>query len=214
VADASIPYAITSVGVVASMLLLVPASLTVINLLQTMQGRWTLTFGPGAASFAVVAVVFLFAASLLEAIGALRVVDEFVGRTDWERGVFLWSAYGTFSFAAFAAAEHALPRILRRSWGGGFLSGAQLWLAFGGATIAGLALMGGGLAEAALLGQGTPFDAIDQGVLPYRAIAFAGFGMVALAGLAAMVNLFLMYTAGARTDYAMPGGSTATAAGH
>jgi cbb3-type cytochrome oxidase subunit 1 len=214
VADASIPYAITSVGVVASMLLLVPASLTVINLLQTMQGRWTLTFGPGAASFAVVAVVFLFAASLLEAIGALRVVDEFVGRTDWERGVFLWSAYGTFSFGAFAAAEHALPRILRRSWGGGFLSGAQLWLAFGGVTIAGLALMGGGLAEASLLGQGTPFDAIDQGLLPYRAIAFGGFGMVALAGLAAVVNLFLMYTAGARTDYAMPGGSTATAAGH
>ncbi|MGH2402172.1 MAG: cbb3-type cytochrome c oxidase subunit I [Candidatus Limnocylindria bacterium] len=214
IADVSIPYAITSVGVVASMLLLVPASLTVINLVQTMQGRWTLAFGTGAAAFALVSLAFLFAASLLDAIGALRAVDSFVGRTDWERGAFLWSGYGTFSFAAFALAEHALPRILRRSWGGGFLSGSQLWLAFGGVTIAGLALMGGGLAEASLLGQGTPIDAVDQGVLAYRALAFLGFGMVALASLASVVNLFLMYTAGARAEYTVPGGSTAAAAGH
>ncbi|HEX7195227.1 MAG TPA: cbb3-type cytochrome c oxidase subunit I [Candidatus Limnocylindria bacterium] len=214
VADPSIPYAITSVGVVASMLLLVPASLTVINLMQTMQGRWTLAFGTGAAAFALVSLAFLFAASLLEAIAALRVVDQLVGRTDWARGVFLWSTYGTFTFAAFALAEHALPRILRRSWGGNFLSGSQLWLAFAGVTVAGLALMGGGLAEGSLLGQGTAPDAVEQGVWAYRALAFLGFGMVALAGLAAVVNLFLMYTAGARAEYTVPGGSTAAAAGH
>ena len=134
VVDVSIPYAITSVGIVATMLLLAPAALTVVNLVQTMQGRWTLVFGAGAAAFAIVSLAFLFAASLLEAIGALRAVDQFVGGTDWDRGAFLWAAYGTFTFAAFALAEHALPRILRRSWGGGFLSGAQLWLAFGGVT--------------------------------------------------------------------------------
>jgi cbb3-type cytochrome oxidase subunit 1 len=196
------------------MLLLVPASLTVINLMQTMQGRWTLAFGTGAAAFALVSLAFLFAASLLEAIAALRVVDQLVGRTDWARGVFLWSTYGTFTFAAFALAEHALPRILRRSWGGNFLSGSQLWLAFAGVTVAGLALMGGGLAEGSLLGQGTAPDAVEQGVWAYRALAFLGFGMVALAGLAAVVNLFLMYTAGARAEYTVPGGSTAAAAGH
>ena len=137
------------------MLLLVPAALTVVNLVQTMQGRWTLVFGGGSAAFAIVSLAFLFAASLLEAIGALRAVDEFVGGTDWARGAFLWAAYGSFTFAAFALAEHALPRILRRSWGGGFLSGAQLWLAFGGVTVAGLALMGAGLAEGSLLAPGS-----------------------------------------------------------
>ena len=214
VVDVSIPYAITSVGIVATMLLLAPAALTVVNLVQTMQGRWTLVFGAGAAAFAIVSLAFLFAASLLEAIGALRAVDQVVGGTDWGRGAFLWAAYGTFTFAAFALAEHALPRILRRSWGGGFLSGAQLWLAFGGVTVAGLALMGAGLAEGSLLAEGTAPDAVDAGVMIYRAIVFIGVGMVALAGLAFLANLFLMYTSGEPAEYAVPGQSAPAAAGH
>ncbi|MBA3587657.1 MAG: hypothetical protein H0W41_08480 [Chloroflexi bacterium] len=81
-------------------------------------------------------------------------------------------------------------------------------------TVAGLALMGGGMAEASLLGQGTAPDAVGDMLLGYRAIAFAGFGMVALAGLSFLVNLFLMYTSGERVDYAVPGTSATAAAGH
>ncbi|MEO5985488.1 MAG: cbb3-type cytochrome c oxidase subunit I [Candidatus Limnocylindria bacterium] len=211
--DPAIPFFITSAGVVATILLLVPAALAVTNLAQTMHGRWTLVFGPGTASFAVVGLAFLFAATLLESIGALRAVDGLLGRTDWTRGVVLWTLFGTFSFAAFAMSEHAIPRILRRAWGGGFLSGAQLWLAFGGVTIAGLTLMGGGLAEGALVSQGTPPPDIASGVLVYRAVAFLGFGMVAMAGMALVVNLFLMYTSGQSADYTVPG-EAATAPGH
>ncbi|MGI9000013.1 MAG: cbb3-type cytochrome c oxidase subunit I [Candidatus Limnocylindria bacterium] len=213
-ADASIPYFITSVGIVATMLLLVPASLTVVHLAQSMQGRWTLVFGAGTTAFAIVSLAFLFGASLLEAIGALRTVDLAIGGTDWERGAFLWAAYGTFTFAAFALAEHALPRMLRRAWGGGFLSGAQLWLAFGGVTLAGLALMGGGMAEGSLRGQGTVLEEVGAQLLGYRAVAFLGFGMVALSGVAFLLNLFLMYTSGERADYAVPGQSATAPAGH
>lgn len=212
--DASVPYAITSLGIVASMLLLVPAALTVVNLVQTMQGRWTLVFGAGTAAFAIVSMAFLFGTTLLEAIASLRSVELLVGGTDWERGAFLWAAYGTFSFGAFALADHALPRILRRTWRGGFLSAAQLWLAFGGVTLAGLALMGGGMAEGSLLGQGTAPDAIGDGVMPYRALAFLSFGMVALAGLALLTNLFLMYTSGEPADYVVPGKTVVAATGH
>jgi cytochrome c oxidase cbb3-type subunit 1 len=212
--DVSIPYAITSLGIVATVLLLVPAALTAINLVQSMQGRWTLVFGLGTAAFAIVSLAFLFATSLLHAIGELRAVDELVGGTDWERGAFLWTAYGAFTLAALGLAEHALPRILKRAWGGGFLSGAELWLTFGGVTLAGLALMGGGMAEGSLLGQGTPPDAIGGTLLVYRAVALLGAGMVALAGLAFLTNLFLMYTSAERVDYVAPGPSPATAAGH
>jgi len=215
--DQSVPFAITSLGNVTTMLLLVPAALTVINLVQTMQGRWTLLFGSGAVPFAAISLAFLLGASLLDAIGSLRSVRLLIDGTDWERGAFLWAAYGAFTFAAFALAEHALPRILRRAWGGGVLSGAQLWLAFGGATVAGLALMGGGMAEGSLLAQGTAPDAVGEQLLIYRATAFLGFGMVALAGLAFVVNLFLMYTSGDPVEYTVPasGSTSATAAaGH
>ena len=212
--DASIPFAITSLGNVATMLLLVPAALTVINLVQTMSGRWTLLFGAGTVAFAAVALAFLLASSLLDAIGSLRSVHVLVGGTDWERGAFVWAAFGAFTFAAFALADHALPRILRRAWSGGLLAGAELWLAFGGATIAGLALMGGGMAEGSLLAQGTAPEAIIEGLLVYRAAALLGFGMVALAGLAFGVNLFLMYTAGEPAEYAVSGPTAAATAGH
>ena len=210
--DPSVPFIVTTLGGTATILLVVPALLTVGNLAATMSGRWTLLFGIGVAAFAAVSLVFLMGTSLLEAIGALRAVDARVSGTDWEDGVFIWATYGTFTLAAFALAEHAMPRILRRAWGGGLLSGAQLWLAFGGATIGGLALMGGGLAQAALIAGGATPDALSAELLIYRAIAFAGFGLVALSGIAMLVNMFLMYTTAEPAQYVAPVGSTSAPA--
>jgi cytochrome c oxidase cbb3-type subunit I len=212
--DPSIPFAVTSLGNVATMLLLVPASLTVVNLFQTIQGRWALLFGTGSVAFAAVSIAFLLAVSLLDAIGSLRMVDALVGATDWERGTFVWATYGTFTLATFALADHALPRVLRRDWSGGLLSAGMLWLTFGGATIAGLALMGGGLAEGSLLAQGTPPEDVAAGLLVYRAIALGGLGLLGLAGLAFLANLFLMYTSGRPAEYVAAGTVPATASGH
>jgi cytochrome c oxidase cbb3-type subunit I len=212
--DPSVPFIVTTLGGTTAILMIVPALLTVGNLAATMSGRWSLLFGIGVAAMAAVSLVFLTGTSLLEAIGALRAVDARVSGTDWEDGVFVWAMYGTFTLAAFALAEHAMPRILRRAWGGGFLSGAQLWLAFGGATIAGLALMGGGLAQAALIASGATPDVLAAELLIYRVIGFAGFGLVALAGLAMLVNMFLLYTTAEPAQYAAPVGSASAAASH
>jgi cytochrome c oxidase cbb3-type subunit 1 len=212
--DPSIPYLITLLGSVGTILLLVPAALTTVNLALSMRARWSLLFGAGALAFAATALAFLLAVSMLEALGALRSVDARVSGTEWELGVFIWAAYGAFTMAAFAIAEHALPRILRRAWGGGTLAGAQLWLAFGGATLAGLALMGGGLAEGAMLATGATPEDMDAALVLYRVPAFLGSGMVALAGLAMLVNIFLMYTSGEPAEYTVPGQTATAAAGH
>jgi cytochrome c oxidase cbb3-type subunit 1 len=212
--DPSIPYAVTTLGNVATMLLLVPASLTVVNLFQTLQGRWALLFGTGTVALAAVSIAFLWAVSLLDAIGSLRTVMTLVGATDWERGAWTWATYGAFTLAAFALADHALPRVLRRDWSGGLLSAGMLWLTFAGATIAGLALMGGGLAEGSFRAQGTPAADIAAGLLVYRGVALAGIGLVALGGLAFLANLFLMYTSGRPAEYVAPGAVPAAASGH
>lgn len=212
--DTSIPAWITNIGAVATMLLLVPVLLTVTNLVMTMQGRWMLLFGAGTASLALISLAFLLATSLLGAIGSLRSVQLFVGGTDWELGLMLWAAYGAFTFAAFALADHALPRILHRAWRANAVSRAQLWLAFGGVAIAGVALLGGGLAEASFLRSATPPDQIAAGLLPYRVAAFAAFGLVALAGLAHLVNLFLLYTTAEPEQYVVPGQVAPAVAAH
>jgi cytochrome c oxidase cbb3-type subunit I len=212
--DPSVPYAITSVGAVATMLLLVPAALTTVNLALSMRGRWTLLFGTGPLAFAAISLAFLLSTGLLAAIGTLDPVSAAVGGTDWERGVLLWVTYGTFTFAAFALSEHALPRLLRRAWGSGPLAGAKLWLTFGGVTIAGLALMASGLAEGSLRAAGAAPDVMTASLLLYRVPALIGFGLVALAGLAMLVDLFLMYTSGEPVEYTVPGQPTVAATGH
>ena len=213
VADASVPYAVTTVGAVATMLLLVPTILTVANLAASMQGRWTLLFGAGTASLAVISLGFLLGSSLMAAIGALRSVSAFVGGTEWELGLLLWTAYGAFTFAAFAIADHALPRMLRRAWRTNAVSNAELWLAFAGAALAGVALFGGGLAEASFAMSATPPEQAAAGLLPYRVAAFLAFGLVALAALAHLVNLFLLYTTAEPEAYVVPG-QAAPAAAH
>ena len=212
--DVSVPVIVTTLGEVATMALFVPAALAVGNLAATMQGRWSVLFGTGAGALAAVALVFLLGTSLLESIGALREVRAFVGNTDWVSGVFIWSAFGTFTFAALALADHAVPRVLKRAWGGGMASAAMLWLIFGGATIAGLALMGGGLAEGSLLATQTPPDEIRADLFVYRAIAFGAFGLVALGGLALLTNLFMLYTTAEPVEYIVPGQQATASAGH
>jgi cytochrome c oxidase cbb3-type subunit I len=211
--DPSIPFLITTLGEVATIALFVPAALAFGNLASTMSGRWTALFGTGAGALAAVSVVFLLGTSLLEAIGALRDVRLFLGPTDWGAGVFIWSAFGTFTFAAFALIDHAAPRIMKRAWGGGMASSATLWLTFAGTTIAGIALMGSGLAEGSLLLTQTPPDEVRTALMPYRAVAFGAFGLVALGGLAMLTNLFLLYTTAEPVEYVLPG-QPATAAGH
>ena len=166
-----------------------------------MRGRWTLLFGPSTVAFAVVSLAFLLAVSLLDAIASLRIVQDFVGRTDWERGAWLWATYGTFTFAAFALADHALPRILRRAWGGGLCrraAVARVRRRDPGRPGAHGRRHGGGI----LPGAGHPPDAAGAALLVYHAVAFAGIGMVALAGLALLMNLFLMYASGDRPSTA------------
>jgi cytochrome c oxidase cbb3-type subunit 1 len=212
--DPVIPYPITTIGEVATMLLILPAALTVVNLTQTMQGRWSLLLGVGPAAFAAVSLAFLLAVGMLDAIGALRSVQALVGGTEWERGLFAWAAYGAFGLAALGFVEHALPRLMRRAWGGGFLAAAQLWLVFGGVAITGLALMGCGLAEGSFRTQGAAPEDVAAGIMPYLIVALGGIGLAALGGLAALVNLFRAYTSAAPAEYVVPGQSAPAAAGH
>ena len=212
--DTSVPYALTSIGIVAAMLMAAHAFIVVANLLMTLQGRWSSLLGVGTVAFASVSLAFLLSTALLEAVGPLRNVTGLVGGTEWQRGVFVYAAYGTGTFAMFALAHHALPRLLRREWGGGLLAQTQLWAAFGGATLAGLALIFAGLAEGSLRAQGTAPDAMAGQLLWFRLVALGGIGLLGLAALSLVIAMFVMYTMARPAAYSVPGQASTAAAGH
>jgi len=212
--DTSVPFAITQIGNVATFLLVLPAFLVAANLLLSLSGRWTLVLSPGTIPFALVALTFLVATSLLEAIGSLGSVRALVGRTEWGVGVQLLALLGTATAAFLALADHAFPRLLRRDWGGTLLAEATLWAAFAGAGLAGLALISGGVAHGSLLAQGAPADEISGLVFWFRLVLGAGIGLSALAAAVVALNVFLMYTSARPADYAVMGDAVAAPAAH
>ena len=199
--DSSVPFAITQIGNVATFLLVLPAFFVVANLLLSLSGRWTLVLSPGTVPFALVALTFLVAAALLEAIGSLGSVRHLVGSTEWGTGVRLFGLLGTATLAFLALADHAFPRLLRRDWGGTLLAEVTLWAAFAGAALAGLALILGGVAHGSLLAQGAPPEEVDGLVFWFRLVLGAGIGLSALAAAVVALNVFLMYTSGRRAEY-------------
>jgi cbb3-type cytochrome oxidase subunit 1 len=203
--DVSVPFAITQIGNVATLLLVVPAFLVVANLLLSLSGRWTLVLSPGTVPFALVALTFLVATALLEAIGSLGSVHALVGETQWAVGVQLFALLGTATLAFLAVVDHAFPRLLRRDWGGTLLAEATLWAAFAGAALAGLALISGGVAHGSLLAQAATAEEIDGLVFWFRLALGAGIGLSALAAAIVALNAFLMYTSGRRAEYAILG---------
>ncbi len=210
--DSSVPFALTRAGNATTIMLVVPAFLAIANLLLSVRNRWALLLSPGTVQFAMVALAFLAATALLEALAALGSVRELIGGTEWTIGVRFFAFFGTATFALLALTDHAFPRLLRRDWRGTVVTTATLWATFAGTALAGLALIAGGVVHGSLLQGGAPSEEIEATLFWTNAVGGAGLGLVALGGFAAAVNLFLMYTEGRRAEYTVGIAAAAPAA--
>jgi cytochrome c oxidase cbb3-type subunit 1 len=199
--DPSVPYVLTTLGNVGTMLLVAPVFLAVATLALTIHGRWALALGTGTLAFALVSMAFLLGTSLLEAIGALRSVQALVSRTEWVMGVWLLATLASATFAFFAMIDHAAPRALRRDWGGSISVDAQMWATLLGVTLAAFALIAGGLAHGSLLAEGAAAEEVNATLSWFRMATAGGLGLAALGAFAALVSMFLMYTTARRADY-------------
>jgi cbb3-type cytochrome oxidase subunit 1 len=146
-------------------------------------------------------MAFLLAAALLEAIGALRSVQVLVHGTEWATGATMVATLGAATFAFFAFAEHAAPRVFRRDWRGSLLTDAQLWSSMAGVVLAGLSLVGAGIIHGSLMRDGAPPEVVSGTLLWFRLVAAGGLGLVALGGTCAVLTLFLIYTTARRAEY-------------
>jgi cbb3-type cytochrome oxidase subunit 1 len=201
--DPSVPYVVTSLGNAGTILLLAPILLAVATLAMTMSGRWSLTLGAGTLAFALLSMTFLLCTSVLEAIGALATVQTLVRGTEWATGPIILATLGAATFAHFAFADHAAPRLLRRDWGDTILTDVQLWATFVGSAVAGLSLVGAGIVHGSLMAEGAPADQINGTLTWFRYAASGGLGLAALGGLAALISLFMMYTTARRAEYSL-----------
>jgi cytochrome c oxidase cbb3-type subunit I len=201
--DPSVPFLVTQLGNVGTILLLAPIFLAVATLTLTFRGRWSLSLGAGTLAFALLSLTFLLSTAVLEAIGALGSVQHLVRGTEWATGPIIIATLGAATFAHFAFADHAAPRLLRRDWGDTILTDLQLWATFVGAATAGLSLVAAGIVHGSLLAEGAAPDQVNGTLTWFRYAASAGLALASLGALAAMVSLFLMYTTARRAEYSL-----------
>jgi cytochrome c oxidase cbb3-type subunit I len=201
--DPSVPFLVTQLGNVGTILLLAPIFLAVATLTLTFRGRWSLSLGAGTLAFALLSLTFLLSTAVLEAIGALGSVQHLVRGTEWATGPITIATLGAATFAHFAFADHAAPRLLRRDWGDTILTDLQLWATFVGAATAGLSLVAAGIVHGSLLAEGAAPDQVNGTLTWFRYAASAGLALASLGALAAMVSLFLMYTTARRAEYSL-----------
>jgi cbb3-type cytochrome oxidase subunit 1 len=199
--DPSIPFFITSLGNAGTIMLLAPIFLAVATLAMTMSGRWSLAVAAGTLAFALLSMTFLLSTTVLEAIGALQAVQTLVRGTEWATGPIILATLGAATFAHFAFADHAAPRMLRRDWRDSILTDVQLWATLVGTAVAGLALVGAGIVHGSLMAEGAPADQINGTLMGWRLAAAGGLGLAAIGGVAALISLFMMYTTARRATY-------------
>jgi cbb3-type cytochrome oxidase subunit 1 len=211
----SVPYALVSAGNAATLMLLVPAVAIIGNLSMTLRGRWSLVLSPGPVALAVTSLTFFGGSVLLAAVESLRAVQNVVARTEWPFGLAAFALGGAVTIGLLAVGEHAWPRMLHRSHTGGLLAYAITWAALGGAAVSGMALIAAGLFHVGMVADGIPPGEISANLLPIHLVAWAGMGLLGLAGAGHALGAYLLAAHGRPVRATTPGAAPAAApAGH
>jgi cytochrome c oxidase cbb3-type subunit 1 len=183
-----IPVWIQSVGVITSLMMLVPIIILVINFFGTLSynrgfaGAWNNT----TLRFVLVGIVSFAASSLLNILFSTRSLNAIVRFTDFTVGQQQLANYGFVSMVIFGAAYYILPRVTGSFWPSAKLVHLHFW----SSTIGGL-----GLALHLLI---CGYPTINSGVMSYYSPVIF-FVLLQLVGhLAFAINSFVMLLASAR----------------
>jgi cytochrome c oxidase cbb3-type subunit 1 len=211
----SVPYALVSAGNAATVMLLLPAAAIIGNLSMTTRGRWPLALSPGPMALAVVSLAFLGGSVLLAGVGSLRAIQSAVALTEWPFGVAAFALGGAASIGLLAVGEHAWPRMLRRSHTEGLLAYAVTWTALGGAALVGVTLIAAGLFHVGMVAEGMLPQEISANLLLIHLVAWAGMGLLGLAGAGQALSAYLLAAHGRPVRTVNPGAEPVAApAGH
>ncbi|MGH2489222.1 MAG: cbb3-type cytochrome c oxidase subunit I, partial [Candidatus Limnocylindria bacterium] len=211
----SVPYALVSAGNAATVMLLLPAAAIFGNLSMTTRGRWQLALSPGPMALALASLAFLGGSVVLAGVGSLRTVQSAVAPTEWPFGLAAFALGGAASVGLLAVGEHAWPRMLHRSHTGGLLAYVVTWAALAGATLAGVALVAAGLFHVGMVADGMLPEEISANLLPIHLVAWAGMGLLGLAGAGHALGAYLLAAHGRPVRTVTPGAApVAAAAGH
>ncbi|MEO8204702.1 MAG: cbb3-type cytochrome c oxidase subunit I [Chthoniobacterales bacterium] len=188
-----IPAWMTSVSVVASILLFIPVILVGINHHGTMSGHYSALQWSPTLRFTVFGAAAFTLLGLQTGVMALPGFNQVIQFTDWNTGHFYLGIYAFFTMTIFGAMYYIIPRLTGWEWPCSSLIRWHFWLTAIGITMVVLCLSFGGLIQGFALGDDkVNFVTSIKLVSPFRlTAAFCGIFIV-FAHLLFAANFVLM----------------------
>ena len=170
-----VPAWITSAGVAASVMLMVPALAIGVNLHLTFQGRYAPVGWSPALRFVVVGMSSLMTYWVLSAINSLPFVNSMTQFSDTNRALYQLAHFGFFAMTAFGAIYYIVPRLTGKEWPCAPLILFHFWLAAVGFGLVVSGLLLGGLIQGSALNQTiVTFRSSMEFAWPFRFQAMTG----------------------------------------
>ena len=167
-----LPAWMVSVGVAASVMMIIPALAVALNLHFTLDGHYEPMNWSPALRFIVTGVSMLVFTWILTALNSLPAVNAVTNFSDITRGLNLLGYYGFFSMTAFGAIYYILPRLTGKEWSSACLISWHFWLATTGILLGVCVLLLGGLIQGfALQDVGVTFQSSVDFITPFRFVA-------------------------------------------
>jgi cytochrome c oxidase cbb3-type subunit 1 len=185
-----LPAWMSSVGVAASIMLLVPALAIGMNLHLTLEGHYAPVAWSPALRFLVVGIGCLVAYWFLAAINAIPAVNAVTQFSDIHRGLSHLGHYGFFAMTAFGAIYYIVPRLTGHEWPCTSGINRHFWLAATGIGCIATGFILGGLIQGfALSSPIITFRSSMEFAWPFRFLVMIG----SLLTLGAAANFALLF---------------------
>jgi len=139
-----VPIWVSSVGIIASVMMIVPAIANSLNFYFTLKGARSEIWRSPALRFVAFGVLSYFFASLIGAAMTFRSVSEVVHFTTFASGQSLHFSYGFFTMIMFGGLYFMIPRLTKVEWPSSTLITFHFWGSAFGVTISVVALLVGG----------------------------------------------------------------------
>ena len=206
----SIPEWVQSVGMVMSIILLLPSWASMINGVMTMRGAWHKLATEPSLRFIVLSLAFYALATFEGPMLALRDVNLVSHFTEWTVGHVHSGALGWNAFITFGVLYYLVPKLFGRSLYSLRLANWHFYLALAGVTLYIISMWGAGVTQGLLwlsLDEAGEvkysFAEIMRAIGPYYLMRLVA-GILFFAGTVLMVINFWRSVAGARVDEARP----------
>jgi cytochrome c oxidase cbb3-type subunit 1 len=195
-----LPAWLITVGIVGSVMMLIPVTTVAINHHMTMRGSFARLADSPTLRFTVLGSMSYTAVSVQGSLTALRSVNEVSHFTHYTIAHAHLGVYAFFSMVMFGSVYYIAPRLFGREWASARLIKVHFWCALVGVGLYWLALTWAGWRQGLLLNDPeVPFLSIVRFTVPYLWLRSVAGILMTTAHIAFAVLVWRMWTGKGRT---------------